>query len=162
MTAVFRNYFCLFLMLAFMIVPGGASAQEIYMDDGGLLGSPWGYALDGYDAVGYYGLEQGAPPVKGNAKFATIYKDVTWIFSSQENLDAFTADPARYSPEYGNYCAWAMARGKLAKGNPEVWYVYEGKLYLNITARYQRKWLANIDDDIARANANWPAILSRP
>ncbi|GJL94716.1 MAG: hypothetical protein DHS20C05_11210 [Hyphococcus sp.] len=77
------------------------------------------------------------------------------------NLNLFVADPARYSPQYGNYCAWAMARNKLAKGDPEVWYVYEGKLYLNITARYQRKWLAKIDEEIARADVNWPTISDK-
>ena len=135
-------------------------APEIYMDDGRLFSSAWGYAAGGYDVVAYFGLDADAEPVAGDDAYVTNYKGVAWRFSSEENLQKFAANPDAYRPQYGGYCAWAMARDMLAKGDPEVWYVYEGKLYLNVSKRYKRKWLKDIDDEIVRANANWPGILN--
>ena len=138
-----------------------ARAPEIYMKKGGAFGSGWSYAVGGYDVVAYFDLAEGGAPVRGSDEFVADYKGVRWRFASQENLDKFKASPDFYRPQFGGYCAWAMARGKLAKGDPKTWYVYEGKLFLNISPRYKREWLANIDRDIARGEANWPGILDR-
>ena len=135
-------------------------APEIYIDDGGLFSSAWDYAAGGYDVVAYFGLSADAEPVEGDDAFVTDYKGVAWRFSSEENLEKFVANPDAYRPQYGGYCAWAMARNMLAKGDPEVWYVYEGKLYLNVSKRYKRKWLKDIGDEIVRASAIWPGILN--
>lgn len=139
-----------------------ARAPEIYMDKGGVFSAAWDYAVGGYDVVAYFELDQGDAPVAGADAYVANYKGARWRFASQENLAKFKANPDQYRPQYGGYCSWAMARDKLAKGDPKVWYVYEGKLFLNISPRYKREWLANIDRDIARANANWPKILDRP
>lgn len=140
-------------------VAAEARAPEVYLDKGGVFGKAWEYAVDGYDVVAYHSLDEGAAPIAGEDAYIAEYKGVKWRFSSQGNLDAFQADPERYRPAYGGYCAWAMARGKLAKGDPKAWYVYGGKLYLNVNARIQRRWLSDLDNEIARANANWPAAL---
>ncbi len=141
--------------------PTFAKAPEIYMDGGGVFAKAWTHAVGGYDTVAYHDLSSDDAPVIGSEDYATEYKGVVWLFASQENLDAFRNDPDRYRPQYGGYCAWAMARNKLAKGDPEVWHIAGGKLYLNVSPRYKREWLAEIDRDIARADANWPAILER-
>ncbi len=148
-----------------LVVYGFAAAQarmpEIYMGKGGVFSAAWGYAVGGYDVVAYFELEDGDAPVAGSDAYVTPYKGVQWRFASAENLAKFKANPDQYRPQYGGYCAWAMARDKFAKGDPKVWYVYEGKLFLNVSQRYKREWLAEIDRDIARANANWPKILER-
>ncbi len=136
-----------------------ARAPEIYLDKGGVLSAGWDYAVGGMDVVAYFDLEEGAAPVVGSDDFVTTYKGVIWRFSTAENLAKFNADPDRYRPQFGGYCAWAMARNKLARGAPKIWYVYEEKLYLNVSPRYKREWLDNVDRDIARANNNWPDIL---
>lgn len=148
---------------AAIAAPTGAFARapEIFMDDGGVFGKAWTHALGGYDTVAYHSLAPDAEPVPGDESYQAMYKGVSWIFSSQDNLDAFQSDPDRYRPQYGGYCAWAMARNKLAKGDPAVWLVRDGKLYLNVSARIKRQWLKNIERDIARADANWPGILDR-
>lgn len=134
-------------------------APEIYLDNGGVFSKAWDYAVDGYDVVAYYSLEEGAAPIAGDDAYIAEYKGAKWRFSSQQNLDAFQENPERYSPAYGGYCAWAMARGQLAKGDPKAWYVHGGKLYLNVNARIQRRWLSDLENEIARANANWPGAL---
>lgn len=115
-------------------------------------------AVGGYDAVAYF--EEGKP-VKGAKEFAFSYDGATWLFSSADNLDQFKEDPDAYAPQYGGYCAWAVAQGYTAPGNPKNWSVRGGKLYLNYDSGVQAKWLKDPDGFIAKANANWPAVLDK-
>ena len=114
-------------------------------------------AVGGYDTVAYH--TQGAP-VRGSRDFTTEWSGASWRFSSQENLDLFLADPDAYAPQYGGYCAWAIAEGYTAKGDPEIWSLVDGKLYLNFNQEVQDRWEADIPGFIAAADANYPAILN--
>ncbi len=116
-------------------------------------------AIGGYDLVSYF---QGAgEPVKGSAQFAAIHNGVTYWFASAANRDAFRKTPSRYLPQYGGYCAWAAAEGKLAPGRPQFYRVVDGKLYLNFDRGVQTRWLKDIPGFIAKANANWPGLLEK-
>ena len=75
------------------------------------------------------------------------------------NLDAFTAEPEKYAPQYGGYCAFAVARGATAKGDPKVWSKVDSKLYLNISPGVKEMWSKDVAGNIASANANWPGVL---
>ena len=97
--------------------------------------------------------------MKGNKRYTTDYKDATWRFSTRANLDLFRANPEAFIPQYGGYCAWALAHGKLAKASPKNWLVEDGKLYLNFNARVQKQWLADKDIFIREADERWPDIL---
>ncbi len=141
--------------------PASARAPEIYLDEGGLFSAPWDYAVDGYDVVAYHSLTPDAEPVPGSDEFVAEYKGARWRFASAENLAAFEADPDRYRPQYGGYCAWAVAEGTLAKGDPRQWHVREDKLYLNVNARIKRRWLSDVEDYLARSEKNWPDILDK-
>ena len=68
-------------------------------------------AIKGYDTVAYF-TENKA--VEGQAAFSTDYQGAKWLFSSQENLDLFIADPEKYAPQYGGYCAYAVAQNSTA------------------------------------------------
>ena len=113
-------------------------------------------AVSGYDPVAYFNA---GAPVKGSAEFEIEHEGATWRFSSAENRDLFVADPAAYAPQYGGYCAWAVAQGQTAKGDPNFWKVVDGKLYLNFNASVQKKWETDIPGFIEKADANWPGIL---
>lgn len=113
-------------------------------------------ALKGYDTVAYF--EQGEP-VKGNKTFTSEYSGATWQFSSVENKALFDGDPATYAPQYGGYCAWALAQGDVVKSNPKVWHIEGGLLYLNVSKGIQKKWLANMEAFIKQADAHWPGVL---
>lgn len=115
-------------------------------------------AVGGYDPVAYF--EAGAP-VKGDKEFTYEYSGATWRFSSADNLEKFKGDPAAFAPQYGGYCAWAVSQGYTAPGNPENWSVRDGKLYLNYNDKVQSDWLKDPDGFIAKADANWPAVLSK-
>lgn len=115
-------------------------------------------AVSGYDAVAYF--KDGAP-TKGDKKFAMDYQGATWLFSSQENLDAFRADPQAYAPQYGGYCAWAVSQDYTARGNPQNWSIVNGKLYLNYNDKIQARWEKDIPGFITLADKNWPAVLDK-
>lgn len=128
------------------------AADEVYT---GLFSSN---AIKGYDTVAYF--TQGKP-VKGSDEFSSNYKGVNWLFSSQQNLDLFLAEPTKYEPQYGGYCAYAVSQGSTASIKPELFTIYQDKLYLNYSSGINDKWLANKDDFIEKADANWPAIIAK-
>ncbi len=113
-------------------------------------------AVGGYDTVAYF-TENKA--VKGDKDFSTEWRGAKWQFSSQENLDKFTADPEKYAPQYGGYCAYAVAKGGLAKGDPEAWHIYNGKLYLNFNKDVRAQWLPKKKELIPVADANYPQLV---
>ena len=76
-------------------------------------------AVGGFDTVSYFRGD--GTPVKGDARFSVEHDGAEWHFASQENADAFKADPDAYAPQYGGHCAWAMSRGSLAPGDPQVY-----------------------------------------
>jgi len=129
-----------------------------------------GYAIEGHDTVAYFDLdatdldENGLPnaeAVKGDPQFSAEYQGATWIFASQANLDRFNAEPAKYAPEYNGYCAYAAAKGSLAKTNPDAWRIVDGKLYLNFSTSVQRKWVKDIPGHIEAANGNWDKLATK-
>ena len=139
-----------FVALVLTALTAHARANEIYT---GIFSS---LAVGGYDTVAYF--KQGKP-VLGIAEFATEYKGATWRFASKENLDAFKAQPTAYAPQYGGYCSWAIAQNYTASGDPLVWKIVDGRLYLNYDRDVQAKWEKDIPGFIASANKNWPAAL---
>ena len=118
-------------------------------------GTTPGVAINGYDPVGYF--EQDAA-VKGTAEYRANWSGVEWHFASNANREAFLAEPAKYAPQYGGYCAFAAARGQLAKTEPDAFTVYDGKLYLNFDQPIKRRWEGQKVDFIATANDNWPDL----
>ncbi len=117
-----------------------------------------GVAVGGYDPVAYF--TQGKP-VKGSADVTTSYEGATWRFASAENRAAFQADPVKYAPQFGGYCAYAVALGHTAKAEPDAWTIHDGKLYLNYDKSVQALWEKDIPGYIAKADANWPGVLGR-
>lgn len=115
-------------------------------------------ALSGYDPVAYFEAGQ---PVKGDTRFTHEYKGATWQFANAAHRDRFIADPEAYAPQYGGYCAWAVAQGSTASGDPMFWKIVDGKLYLNYDAEVQKRWEQDIPGFINKANKNWPSVLGR-
>ncbi len=110
----------------------------------------------GYDTVSYFEAGQ---PTKGSSDYTAEYKGATWRFANAENLARFTANPERYAPAYGGYCAWAVSQGYLAKGDPKHWTIRDGRLYLNYNQSVQDQWLEDPDGFIQQADMNWPKVL---
>lgn len=110
-------------------------------------------AIRGYDAVAYFTQNE---PVEGSDSFTFDYMGATWKFSSQQHLDMFKADPEAYAPQYGGYCAYAMANGDTASAEPDLWTLHEGKLYLNYSRRINARWKEDMLNYIEQADQEWP------
>jgi YHS domain-containing protein len=115
-------------------------------------------AISGYDPVAYF---TDGRPVRGSQQFSTTYQGYEYRFASAAHRDAFRAAPARYLPQYGGYCAWAVSQGYTASADPTNWRIVDGRLYLNYNDEIQRRWEQDIPGHIRNANANWPSVLSR-
>lgn len=116
-------------------------------------------AIRGADVVAYWSLEPGAKAVRGKKEITHEYMGATWRFSTEENRDLFAADPEKYLPEYGGYCAFAVSHGFTKPVDPDYWHIVDGKLYLNFNFFADRKWRKDRDNAIIRADKNWPTVL---
>ncbi|MFC6585317.1 YHS domain-containing (seleno)protein [Sulfitobacter aestuariivivens] len=116
-------------------------------------------ALRGADVVAYF--TDGAAVI-GMPEYAHRWSGVTWHFATAENRDAFAADPIAYAPQYGGYCAWAVAAKKeIFSTRPENWSVRDGKLYLNFNDQVQQTWEEDPEGYIATGDAVWPEVRAK-
>jgi len=111
-----------------------------------------GMALRGYDAVAYFAVDSA---VKGDAKYSYVWNGAKWLFSSEENMNKFMANPEAYAPQFGGYCAYAVSEGYTADADPEAWKVVAGKLYLNYNRDVQKTWEKNEAERIENGKKNW-------
>jgi YHS domain-containing protein len=130
-----------------LVLPASIQAGEFYEKDG--------VAIKGYDPVAYFA--QGKA-VAGTPEHTAEYKGSTFHFSSKENRDAFTANPEKYAPQYGGFCAYGTAGGYKAKIDPAAFTVVDDKLYLNYDESIQKKWSKDIPGFVAKADAKWPEV----
>lgn len=128
-----------------------ASTSAVNVDRSNLI-------LRGYDAVAYHTQNQA---VKGSAEFTASHNGATYHFASAANRDAFLAAPATYEPAYGGFCAMGVALEKKLDGDPELFKVVDGRLYLNVNADVVKVWNKNIPGNIAKAETNWPEIKDK-
>jgi len=117
-----------------------------------------GSALRGYDAVAYFAIDNA---VKGDAKYAYVWNGAKWLFSSEENMKKFQADPESYAPQFGGYCAYAVSEGYTADADPQAWKIVDGKLYLNYNQDVQKTWEKNESERIANGKNNWEQFKTK-
>ncbi|MGF1474969.1 MAG: YHS domain-containing (seleno)protein [Geminicoccaceae bacterium] len=131
-------------------LPEELEAQPVFTEDG--------VAIRGTDPVAYF---TEGKPVQGNSAISTEWNGATWHFSSEENRDQFLSDPEAYAPQYGGFCAWAVAeKGKLYSTQPDNWSIVDGKLYLNFNDDIQAQWEQDIPAFIDQGDQRWPEILA--
>ena len=92
----------------------------------------------------------------------TLHDGATYLFTNEANKKAFDDNPGKYLPAYGGYCAFGASVGKKFVGDPEVWRIVDGALYLNLDARIQEEWLKDVPGRIEKANSNWEKIRNIP
>ena len=114
-----------------------------------------GVAIDGTDPVAY--VSDGRP-IAGSKQFSLEWNGATWLFASAENRERFRADPERFAPQYGGYCAWAVGHGYTASTDPEAWSIVGGKLYLNYSRDVQKQWEPDKEQWIEKADGLWPGL----
>lgn len=121
-------------------------------------------AIGGYDPVSYFS-EGGGKPAKGQERFTEVYRGVTYRFASSENRERFRADPAKFEPAYGGWCATAMAEGKKVEIDPKSFKVTNGRLFLFYTdfiTDARKKWVKNENALVVKADEAWRTMLDAP
>ncbi|WP_370230746.1 YHS domain-containing (seleno)protein [Cognatishimia sp.] len=132
-----------------LATPAFAMTPEVFAVDG--------LAIRGYDPVAYF---KERTDVEGSAEFSLMWKGAEWRFANAENLADFEADPDRWAPQYGGYCAFAVAKGYTAKTEANAWSIHDDKLYLNFSLAIRARWAISKERFINDANANWPNVLN--
>jgi hypothetical protein len=136
-------------LVAFLFTASLAVAGEIVNKDRKDV------AIRGYDTVAYFTENK---PVPGLPEFVHEWHDAKWQFASAEHRDLFASDPERYAPRYGGFCAGGMALGQKATVDPEAWTIIDDKLYMNFAKSDVPAFLANADEEIAKADRNWQRL----
>ncbi len=121
-----------------------------------------GYAAEGYDVVAYFNNEA----IKGDKNITYTYKNVMYSFSSNENLEAFKKNPEMYIPQYGGYCAYAIAvNNEKVSINPKSFQILDDKLYLFYDSwgvNTLEKWIDEGPEELLKqANSNWNNLLKK-
>jgi len=119
-----------------------------------------GLAIQGYDPVAYF-LSNKA--IEGKEVLSADYNGAIYHFSSAQNRDTFKANPTKYEPQYGGWCAYAMgAIGEKVEIDPATFKINNGKLYLfyntfpNNTLPKWNKDETNLNNN---ADKNWKKFV---
>lgn len=136
----------------FLSLAGAARA------DMAVFSSQGGVAIGGYDAVAFF--EHGAAE-QGRRSNAVMWKGVVWRFASAGNQARFESNPRAYAPAFGGYCAYAMSQGQVHSGDPRIWAIVDGELFLLNNRRVHQLWQADKVQMIADGHSHWPAVLRR-
>jgi YHS domain-containing protein len=140
------------LMLAGLALPVLAQTKTLLnLDKSGI-------ALQGYDPVAFYA---GGKPVKRDAKFVSKRDGAIYLFASKEHKDVFNADPAKYEPQFGGYCAYGVSRNKLVEIDVDAYQIVEGKLLLQYSKGVRDDFNRDTKGNLAKATMNWAGLVEK-
>ena len=111
--------------------------------------------LAGHDAVAYFTENR---PVLGKPEYTVAYEGAIYRFATAANRDTFKADPARFAPAYGGYCALGTSFGKKFEVDGKAFKVVDGQLYVNKNIDVYNKWVKDVPGNIEKADGHWPKI----
>jgi len=117
-----------------------------------------GVAIQGYDPVAFFTDHQ---PVKGDPKLLLKQDGAIYFFASKEHRDRFKADPAKYVPAFGGYCAYGVSRNKLVEIDVDAFQIVDGKLLLQYSKGVLNDFNQDAKGNLAKADANWPGLVAK-
>ena len=151
--------FAVMLIVLRLLVGNAGSALAASDSPVAAVNAKEGIGLKGYDPVAYFVNGQ---PTKGAEQYSFAWKGVTYRFASEQNLNRFKADPEKYLPQYGGYCAYAVSHDRTADIDPSRWAIVDGKLYLNNGFVAEKLWSLDKPGNIESADRNWPQYPKQP
>jgi YHS domain-containing protein len=149
----------LLLVLTVIWTMNAWSSNEANVDKNGVM-------LSGFDPVSYFIAKQ---PQPGLAQFQTTYSGGVYWFSSEENRQLFLKEPKKYEPQFGGWCAYAVADSKSkVEVDPQSYLIQDGRLllfYNGFWGNTREKWLHTKNKDpktfLQEADAHWPAVKTK-
>jgi len=140
------------LLLLALALPAAAQTKSLLnLDKAGL-------AIQGYDPVAFFTDHK---PVMGRAELGYRHNGALYYFASREHRDAFKADPAKYEPAFGGYCAFGVSRNKLVEIDVEAFQIVDGKLLLQYSKSVREDFNKDAAGNLAKANTNWPGLVDK-
>jgi YHS domain-containing protein len=137
------------------LVGSSALAADEVNTSAGLTAAGAPLALHGFDPVGYF---SDGRPTQGRADLAAVHDGATYYFASPQNLEAFEANPERYAPAFGGFCAFGVSVGKKFDGDPRFWKIEGDRLYLNLNQEIASMFEKDVPGTVAKADAQWKTI----
>lgn len=117
-----------------------------------------GVVVDGYDVVAYF---TDGKPVQGSAEHASQHDGATYWFASAEHKVLFDADPTKYLPAFGGFCAYAVSRKSLRPIDPAIFHFVDGRLFLQHTQKAFELFERDEPGNTLRADRNWPKLVTK-
>jgi YHS domain-containing protein len=137
------------LLVAFMLLSPTLSMAGGLRDN--IIGA------SGYDLTTYFSQEK---PQRGNGHHVAEHDGVTYVFATAENKKTFQANPGKFLPQYGGFCAYGVSVNKKFVADPEQFDIVDGKLYLNLDSKIRSIWLKDVPGRIQQGDSNWTKIVN--
>ena len=99
--------------------------------------------------------------IKGKPELGFHYKGATYYFASKEHRDLFKADPKKYEPEFGGYCAYGVSRGKVVEVDVEAFQIVNGRLLMQYSKGVREDFNKDTKGNLTKADANWPGLVEK-
>lgn len=154
---LFKYVFAGMILSFYMVIAINIKAQEQQERIFNNIDSE-GIILDGYDPVAFFTDNK---PVKGDAKFQFTYDKAIYHFASQEHLDLFKADPEKYKPQFGGWCAYAVSLGRVAPIDVNTFSIVNRRLVIQHNQRAVNGWNKNVQGNLALADKYWPKVSEK-
>lgn len=149
LNTTFKSLISAFLFSVATLAQAGANTETDQND----------VILAGHDAVAYF---TEGKPVLGKADYTTVYNGAIYRFSSKSNRNTFRANPEKYAPAYGGFCAYGMTFGKKFKIDGKAFEIVDGQLFVNKNLNVYKAWKKDVPKHITEANTQWPTVENTP
>ena len=117
-----------------------------------------GLGIQGYDPVAFFTDHK---PVRGNPEFQFSHDGALYYFASKDHRDVFKADPAKYEPSFGGFCAYGVSRNKLVEVDVEAFQIVDGRLLLQYSKSVQSDFNKDTKGNLTKADGNWPGLVEK-
>ena len=146
-----KRYFPVLLLLALLMTGAAQTKTLLNLDRSGV-------ALQGYDPVSFFTEHK---PVKGQDVLVATHNGATYHFASKENRELFKADPAKYEPAFGGYCAYGVSRGKLVEVDVDAFQIVDGRLLLQYSKGVRSDFNKDTKGNLSKADTNWLGLVEK-
>lgn len=141
----------LLLMLVSSIPAFGQSKSLLNLDKKGI-------AIQGYDPVAFFTQNR---PVKGLPEFERKYNGARYLFATAEDKATFDANPAKYEPQFGGFCAYGASQGHTAPVKIEAFQIVNGRLLMQYDLGVKKEFNKDQQGNLQKADKNWPGVVAK-
>lgn len=117
-----------------------------------------GRAIQGYDPVAFF---TDAKPVMGSPKTTSTHGGAVYWFANAAHKEMFDANPSKYEPQFGGWCAYAASIDALSPIEPKYWEIVNGRLLLQHNQKAWDLWHQDPANNLVKADKNWPRLVEK-